>query len=990
MTADMASAASFHQDTENSPSNEQKEEQQPTNSTDAATSGNNVKTTKLENGNNPSVSSDTVTSISSEEQHASDKGEEDDDLLFSKADDAIVDILSFLFQALSLDEAEEDGMKQAASKIKGAPKVVSLSCAPEEEKHYWDALSSSASFALSTHIPDTSFRDTTKSVEASIKSIKGALNHSTAFETSRVVSESSMGDDDSPSSLIHLLSILGPVPPQEPKKECTDKTYAKFRQNFEQFGMSLDPSGKAWKFVESIQKLCLTSEFSGAFTPVSSDDMVPMAENMLATQHKFEEEGKPSYVDIGFHYTKRVNLKTIRSGGLLSKSERESKRVKPHRNNGTAFGDGIYSGHNAFDFEGYGDTGLIVARLPGLHMDVDQANEGYSKGNNSISGTHRLGMLLVLESSSQCVPLVQFDKQLSQTQSDLIESFQIRLGQVLDSTFNSMSGYRCSDSKGKRKAGVLLDTPPKGNSPHTSGGIQNFGTSLESLCKPVCGIDTFSLSLSSSFIRPVGRSCKHVFHRKIKAGHLEYSTSCFFCKAVNPYPAGQMPSGTMSVLRYDINHCQGYAESVGMIEILYEIPVATQLPFHNNPGQTHGPALRKAYLPATECGKKLLLRLQYAFQHGMTFSVGTSMTSGKENQVIWSLIPHKTSLKGGAFGFPDPNYILACNIMLDGLGVPSGDSLNSPGESDVLQTWNSEQPYDQLKVEECLCKIICSKYTAAPYDFKAYPFATSAVDGTNTKELQSILTSPNFENQLFEELRPMNMSNPCGFKSAEVPATTASASYANAPKPSDVEAHSFATTVVDGTSTITLHSITAVPEYENHSFEELRIEYMLNPYKNNPVPTKTAPISSLNTSKPGGHYTYPSVSSVVDQTSPVEQLQSITAVREYENHSFEELRIEYMLNNPHGYYKSNLLPLQTASTSYMNVSKSYDFKSYPFATYADGTSMMTLQSITALHEYENHSFEELRIEYMLNPYKHNPIPTKTAPTSYVHPGLGVG
>ena len=67
-----------------------------------------------------------VTSIASEEQHASDKGEEDDDLLFSKADDAIVDILSFLFQALSMDEAEEDGMKKAASKSKGAPKRKSI------------------------------------------------------------------------------------------------------------------------------------------------------------------------------------------------------------------------------------------------------------------------------------------------------------------------------------------------------------------------------------------------------------------------------------------------------------------------------------------------------------------------------------------------------------------------------------------------------------------------------------------------------------------------------------------------------------------------------------------------------------------------------------------------------------------------------------------------------------------------------------------------
>lgn len=42
----------------------------------------------------------------------------------------------------------------------------------------------------------------------------------------------------------------------------------------------------------------------------------------------------------------------------------------------------------------------------------------------------------------------------------------------------------------------------------------------------------------------------------------------------------------------------------------------------------------------------------------MTFTVGRSVTTGKENSVIWNGIHHKTSLDGGptAFGYPDPTY----------------------------------------------------------------------------------------------------------------------------------------------------------------------------------------------------------------------------------------------------------------------------------------------------------------------------------------------
>ena len=66
----------------------------------------------------------------------------------------------------------------------------------------------------------------------------------------------------------------------------------------------------------------------------------------------------------------------------------------------------------------------------------------------------------------------------------------------------------------------------------------------------------------------------------------------------------------------------------------------------------------------------------------LTFTVGRSITTGKDNQCTWASIHHKTSRTGGvqAHGFPDPNYFSNCNAELDALGVPRADSLDEDGK----------------------------------------------------------------------------------------------------------------------------------------------------------------------------------------------------------------------------------------------------------------------------------------------------------------------
>jgi hypothetical protein len=89
----------------------------------------------------------------------------------------------------------------------------------------------------------------------------------------------------------------------------------------------------------------------------------------------------------------------------------------------------------------------------------------------------------------------------------------------------------------------------------------------------------------------------------------------------------------------------------------------------------HG-TTRRAYLPDNGDGRQLLKRLQSAFSLGLTFDVGTSLTHGWNDQIVWTrAFDHKTSLQGGPYGFPDPNYLDTCNVQLDAIGVPSAADL---------------------------------------------------------------------------------------------------------------------------------------------------------------------------------------------------------------------------------------------------------------------------------------------------------------------------
>ena len=67
---------------------------------------------------------------------------------------------------------------------------------------------------------------------------------------------------------------------------------------------------------------------------------------------------------------------------------------------------------------------------------------------------------------------------------------------------------------------------------------------------------------------------------------------------------------------------------------------------------------RVTYFPNTRHGLKVIKLMKVAWERRLVFSIGTSLTTGQQNTVIWT-IHHKTALSGGAanHGYPDDEYL---------------------------------------------------------------------------------------------------------------------------------------------------------------------------------------------------------------------------------------------------------------------------------------------------------------------------------------------
>mmetsp|Transcript_5991 Transcript_5991/g.18053 ORF Transcript_5991/g.18053 Transcript_5991/m.18053 type:complete len:239 (+) Transcript_5991:3-719(+) len=165
----------------------------------------------------------------------------------------------------------------------------------------------------------------------------------------------------------------------------------------------------------------------------------------------------------------------------------------------------------------------------------------------------------------------------------------------------------------------------------------------------------------------------HAFHtRCVDAWFARGSGRCPVCRAHCLVSIGTQPvEGTMSDL-LEPGPLPGFPPSSATRVITYVFPDGVQGPEHPNPGLPYTGTTRTAYLPSPEADRHFRL-LQLAFRRRLVFRVGQSITTGRDNCVIWAGIHHKTNRHAGEFGYPDGNYLKMLLVELQNNGVVDDD-----------------------------------------------------------------------------------------------------------------------------------------------------------------------------------------------------------------------------------------------------------------------------------------------------------------------------
>lgn len=227
--------------------------------------------------------------------------------------------------------------------------------------------------------------------------------------------------------------------------------------------------------------------------------------------------------------------------------------------------------------------------------------------------------------------------------------------------------YTAADEPEGDRGKTSMNRQTENKSP-TAGGTAKESTSAgatkdkpeEETC-PVC-MDVFT--------KKTQLKCKHEFctdclDRSVKS----LGPMCPVCKDVFGLIEGDQPDGKMSWYSSPTS-LPGF-KGCGSIVITYNISDGRQTEKHPNPGTRYHGIHRTAYLPDNKEGKEVLHLLRKAFDQKLTFTVGTSRTTGMDGVVTWNDIHHKTSMYGGpeGFGYPDPGYLIRVKEELKAKGI---------------------------------------------------------------------------------------------------------------------------------------------------------------------------------------------------------------------------------------------------------------------------------------------------------------------------------
>ncbi|XP_028398974.1 uncharacterized protein LOC114522483 isoform X2 [Dendronephthya gigantea] len=149
--------------------------------------------------------------------------------------------------------------------------------------------------------------------------------------------------------------------------------------------------------------------------------------------------------------------------------------------------------------------------------------------------------------------------------------------------------------------------------------------------------------------------CGHSFCASCIDKAFKYQKKCPICGEVYGALTGNQPPGQMFD-SFQSATLPGFT-NCGSIVISYRFPSGTQGPEHPHPGKPYQGTNRTAFLPDNEEGRKVRYLLRKAFNQKLTFTVGRSTTTGRDDCVIWNDIPHKTNMTGGATKYVKPSLL---------------------------------------------------------------------------------------------------------------------------------------------------------------------------------------------------------------------------------------------------------------------------------------------------------------------------------------------
>jgi len=175
--------------------------------------------------------------------------------------------------------------------------------------------------------------------------------------------------------------------------------------------------------------------------------------------------------------------------------------------------------------------------------------------------------------------------------------------------------------------------------------------------------------------------CKHAFHEECLVALINNNPSPFLqcptCKKVHGIMTGTMPTNGTMTHRLCSRSVPGY-ENCGSIEIHFQFPsTGIQGQEHPNPGQRYTAMNfpRTAYLPNNQEGVQALHGLYIAWEQRLMFTVGRSITNGRDNCVTWNDIHLKTHLGGGEHSYPDAHHLKNLFEELAGFGISEAEIL---------------------------------------------------------------------------------------------------------------------------------------------------------------------------------------------------------------------------------------------------------------------------------------------------------------------------